>query len=237
MLSGIKEGIKAIFVVARTLVRRFRGGSDYQRWCDARSLSPDWDKRTERIAQLIPPGAAVLEFGAGRMTLKDHLPEGCRYTPSDLVDRGHGTIVCDLNVRNLPVFPRHDVAIFSGVLEYINDVGVLVQHLYQSVDVIITSYVVLGDRPRRLERRLQGWVNDYTSSELEGLFAGSGFRRDHVENWGTERIFRFIRIGTMATTAAATGRSLSASSSANGNFASQSEIPDHGAFRSGDAHD
>ena len=37
----------------------------------SRSLSPDWDSRTERIARLIPPGATVLEFGAGRMALRN----------------------------------------------------------------------------------------------------------------------------------------------------------------------
>src|SRR5205814_2229019 len=123
-------------------LRRHRGGSDYRRWGDSRSLSPDWDSRTEQIARLIPPGATVLEFGAGRMTLRNYLPEGCQYTPCDLVDRGGGTIVCDLNARELPAFPPLDVAVFSGVLEYINDINYLISHISGSVSTIIASYAV-----------------------------------------------------------------------------------------------
>jgi len=193
MMSGLKEKLRTILYAAQTSLRRHRGASNYQRWGNSRSLSPDWDSRTEQIARLIPSGATVLEFGAGRMTLRDHLPEGCRYTPSDLVDRGHGTIVCDLNARELPAFPPHDVAVFSGVLEYINDVSCVVNHLCKYTKMIITSYAVFHGSSRRLERRSCGWVNDYSPSEFEDLFSRSGFRCDHVEDWRNQRIFRFVR--------------------------------------------
>ena len=180
----------------RTSFRRLRGGANYRRWGNPGSLSPDWDSRTEQIARLIPPGASVLEFGAGRMALRDHLPEGCRYTPSDLVDRGAGTIVCDLNARELPPFPPHDVAVFSGVLEYINDVGGLVRHVANNVNIIITSYTDIEHVPGKLVRRSQGWVNDYQSGQLREIFARSGFRCDRVEDWRNQKIYRFVRGGS-----------------------------------------
>jgi glycosyltransferase involved in cell wall biosynthesis len=156
-------------------------------------LSPDWDSRTEQIARLIPPGATVLEFGAGRMTLRDCLPEGCKYIPSDLVDRGGGTIVCDLNARELPAFPPHDVAVFSGVLEYINDINSLINKIKQNVNVVIASYSVLERVPSAVVRRSHGWVNDHTAGEFEGIFLRSGFRCERAEGWRNQEIYRFVR--------------------------------------------
>ena len=44
--------------------------------------------------------------------------------PSDMVDRGPGTIICDLNIRPLPDLGSgtYDVAVLLGVLEYLRDV-------------------------------------------------------------------------------------------------------------------
>jgi hypothetical protein len=133
---ALKKGIK-------TSLRKAFGKSDYQRWGDKQGLSPDWDSRTKQIANLISPGASVIEFGAGRLALKNFLPENCSYTPSDLVDRGHNTIICDLNSDTLPQFQLHDVAVFSGVLEYVNDLPKLILHLSNYVNVILAPYSVM----------------------------------------------------------------------------------------------
>ena len=130
------------------------------------------------------------------MALRNYLPEGCQYTPSDLVDRGGGTIVCDLNARELPAFPPHDVAVFSGVLEYINDVKYLLNHISKSVNIVIASYCVLEQVPGKLKRRSHGWVNDYTSQEFAAIFLQLGLGCDCAESWGRHKIYRFMRRGT-----------------------------------------
>ncbi len=193
MMGELKERVRSMRQAIRTSLRRLRGGADYGRWGNPSSLSPDWDSRTEQIARLIPPGATVLEFGAGRMALRDHLPAGCKYTPSDLVNRGDGTIVCDLNAQELPLFPPHDVAVFSGVLEYVNDVSCLITHICKSVNIIIASYAVRERVSGTVMRRSQGWVNDYGSDEFEEVFARSGFRCNRVEGWQSQKIYRFVR--------------------------------------------
>jgi hypothetical protein len=132
------------------------------------------------------------------MTLRKHLPKGCRYTPSDLVDRGGGTIVCDLNSPNLPAFAPHDVAVFSGVLEYSNDISYLVKHISQTFNLIVASYCDLEQFPGRAARRSQGWVNDHTSDEFQGIFCQAGFRCDHVESWHRQKLYRFVRLATRA---------------------------------------
>ena len=134
-LRSIKNGFY-------TSWRKLRKGSDYQRWESERNLSPSWDSRTQQIAKLIDAHASVIEFGAGRLILKAYLPDGCTYTPSDLVDRGNGTIICDLNSDELPQLQSYDIAVFSGVLEYVNNVPKLISHLSNCVDVIIASYAV-----------------------------------------------------------------------------------------------
>jgi hypothetical protein len=127
------------------------------------------------------------------MTLRDHLPHGCEYTPSDLVDRGNGTIVCDLNSWVLPAFPPHDVAVFSGVLEYVNDIEYLINNIKSSFNIIVASYCDLEQFPGRFLRRSKGWVNDHTSEAIQGVFFQSGFRCDHVESWHRQKIYRFVR--------------------------------------------
>jgi len=199
MASGFEGKVRKLLWSAREMVRRYRGASDYRRWTDPTYLSvPDWDSRTAQMAKLIPPGTTVLEFGAGSMTLKNYLPKGCKYIPSDLVDRGSGTVVCDLNGRELPEFPPHDVVFFSGVLEFVYDLDRLADHNSHYCNIIVASYSCVAEEQavNKRARRAAGWVNDYTSGEFEKLFARSGFRCDHVECWHTQKIYRFVREGT-----------------------------------------
>ncbi len=177
----------------QTRVLKQLGISDLRRWKNPSSLSPDWDSRNELIAPLVPPNASVIEFGAGRMVLRGLLPAGCKYTPSDVVGRGPGTLVIDLNARELPAIPPHDVAVFSGVLEYIFDVPRLIKHLSQSVDCIIASYAVADLCPQSSTRRASGWVNDFTARELEDLFGRAGFQTDRALSWRSQKIYSFHR--------------------------------------------
>jgi len=185
--------LKNLPVALRTSLRRRRGASDYARWATVDSLHTAWDSRTRIIATLIAPGSSVLEFGAGRLTLKDALPAGCTYTPSDLVSRGDGTIVCDLNSDVLPDFPPHAVVVFSGVLEYVNDVPRLVRHLSRACQVFVTSYAVADTNRSTLFRRSCGWVNDFASDEFRRVFESAGFRCESVHPWCDQKIFRFVR--------------------------------------------
>ena len=192
MNTGLRKAAEAI----RTSFLKRLGRSDLSRWRNPSNLSEYWDSRNRLIASLVPRGAAVIEFGAGRMVLRSFLPEGCKYTPSDVVDRGPGTLVIDLNERELPAIPPHEVAVFSGVLEYVHDVPRLLLHLSQVVDCVIASYAVADLHPRKMGRRALGWVNDFTTQEFEDVFASAGFRPDRDSLWGAQRVYRFVRSGS-----------------------------------------
>ncbi len=193
LIRKLRQNATRAWLATRTELRKHFGSADYGRWSDRISLSPNWNPRTNRIAEMIPSGVSVLEFGCGSMVLKEYLPAGCTYTGSDLVDRGEGTIVCDLNGPKLPSFAHHRCAVFSGVIEYINDTESVISHIGQFVDTIIASYVTLECVPERLSRRSAGWVNDFTYEEFVELFSRCGFRLDSEENWSEQKIFCFSK--------------------------------------------
>ena len=172
-----------------TALRKAKKGSDYKRWETDNNLSKSWDSRTEQIAKLIGAGTSVIEFGAGRLVLKEYLPNSCTYTPSDLVDRGNGTIICDLNSDVLPQIKLFDYAVFSGVLEYVNDVPRLISHLSNYVDAIVVSYAATDLSKKN--RRAKGWVNDFSSKEFAEVFEEAGFQCDHTEKWNSQLIYSF----------------------------------------------
>jgi hypothetical protein len=181
---------------AQTIFRRAQNQSDVARWRDDANLNASWDTRTAMLATMIAPGSAVLEFGAGRIVLPRYLPANCTYTPSDLVDRGQGTIVCDLNAATLPPFPGFQVAVFSGVLEYVNDLPRLLAHLARDFETIVASYAVADflNQCTALSRRAHGWVNDFNSREIEELFLRAGFQCAEKSAWTTQHLFRFTRV-------------------------------------------
>lgn len=76
------------------------------------------------LARLIQPGEKVFEFEAGRSVIPEELPSGCRYTASDVAPLTQGILSYDLNAPTLaPITEDHDVALFSGVLEYVHDLA------------------------------------------------------------------------------------------------------------------
>ena len=179
----------------RTSLRKFLRRSDYKRWGTTRSLNPYWDSRTEQIARLIEPGKSVIEFGAGRLVLQNFLPQNCAYTPSDLISRGPGTLIWDLNSDKFPPLQSFDFAIFSGVLEYVNDVPRLISFLANHINTIVASYAVVEANPDN--RRAQGWVNDFSSIHFMEIFYKAGFRCDHCEKWKSQLIYRFRKASSL----------------------------------------
>jgi hypothetical protein len=122
--------------------------------------------------------------------------------PSDLVDRGPGTFICDLNRQprpNLkPLAP--DVAVFIGVLEYIRDLPSLVHWLSQQVHHCAASYDFALTRPRtvrrtleRLQRAYYGYMNTYTEDDLVALFTRASFMCVQKDTWNDQRLFLFKR--------------------------------------------
>jgi hypothetical protein len=179
-----------------TTVLGFRPGTDYARWSRNDSLQSNWDERTLLMAHYIAPGARVLEFGAGAQAIRTSLPQGCTYVPSDLVERTPDTLVCDLNsgypdLAQLSSPP--DVAVFSGVLEYIHNLPALFDWLHSNFERVIFSYATLEHTPSLIARRENGWVNDLIQDQVDAIIAQAGFQGGAVTRWRGHVIYVVTR--------------------------------------------
>ena len=199
LMNSLTVAKKVAFASVLSALRR----SDYRTWGDASNLDPEWDERSKILASLVPPGSRVIEFGAGRLALQNFLPPGCHYTPSDLVDRGGGTVVLDLNAATLPDLGRYDVAIFGGVLEYVFDLDRLAEHVSKVAGTVIFSYVASRLYSKPVERRLRGWVNNFSGDEVVGIFERAGFICDQRTYWNHSVLCR-MGINQKATESANT---------------------------------
>jgi len=186
----------------RRMITTLRKTTDRRRWADTRNIFESWEPRNRQLAALVPANSRVIEFGAGRRVFERHLDPSCTYVPSDIVDRGPGTLVFDLNERPLPNLgaDRYDVAVFSGVLEYVRDVPSLIDWLATCVTGCVLTYAPAragGRSPRavleRAGRLRHGWMNSLRVEELRSLFCDRGFAVMHEEQWEGQRLFAFSR--------------------------------------------
>jgi hypothetical protein len=184
------------------MITTLRKTTDRRRWADTRNIFESWEPRNRQLAALVPANSRVIEFGAGRRVFERHLDPSCTYVPSDIVDRGPGTLVFDLNERPLPNLgaDRYDVAVFSGVLEYVRDVPSLIDWLATCVTGCVLTYAPAragGRSPRavleRAGRLRHGWMNSLRVEELRSLFCDRGFAVMHEEQWEGQRLFAFSR--------------------------------------------
>jgi hypothetical protein len=96
----------------------------------------------------------------------------------------------------------YDVAVFSGVLEYVRDVPSMLDWLAKYVPVCVLTYAPAranGHSPRdlidRVGRLRHGWMNNYREEELGSLFRERGFELAQEEDWEEQRLFVFSRRG------------------------------------------
>lgn len=187
--------------LVRNVVMSAFSRPDYERWQSPGGLEEWWDERTQALAQFIPDGSTVIEFGAGRRQLEKFLPPACTYIPSDLTDRGPGTLVCDINKRPLPSLAHlaPDVAVFSGVFEYVKEVQAVVNWLRESgVTTIVCSFDAMPTpmdwRSRLAERRRRvycGYMNNLTANEFKETFLAAHMRCVEDRRWHRQGLYRF----------------------------------------------
>jgi tetratricopeptide (TPR) repeat protein len=140
-----------------------------------------WSQRAAGAAQLLAPYSSVADIGCGVMTLERHLGEGVRYVPVDVVRRDDRTRVCDLNAQPLPQLDA-EAAACLGLLEYLFDPEGFLRNLRGQCRACVVSYnPVDANHAAISQRRAHGWVNDFSASQLEVLFAVAGWKVDSVQ--------------------------------------------------------
>ena len=143
--------------------------TDISRWkaLATSECVPVWGDRTEFISTLIDSGATVLDIGCGNQHLKTCINESCSYTPLDCV-AGENVIVLDFNsvdVSSILLSTKHDVAVCSGVLEYIHDKSAALNFIHNNSDTAILSYVIKENR-NVSNNKTNGWDDGVTNQEF-----------------------------------------------------------------------
>ena len=159
---------------ARTESLIAQKASDLGRWRDAGNLASQWASRSKLAAALIGAGPRrVLDVGAGDMALRGFLPADCDYTPCDIVSRGPGCLVADLNRQEFPP-GAYDCVTFLGLLEYIHDPAWALAMAGRAAPMLVVSYCADTGGERAYRRGL-GWVNDFTQAGFEELLRAAGW--------------------------------------------------------------
>jgi hypothetical protein len=166
--------------------------SDVIRWTDNDELFNDWSERTFILASFIGDEADILEFGAGKMVIKDSHIKYKTYTPSDIVKRYDETLVCDLNKPIDIDLSKYNAVLLSGVLEYVYDINnVIYQFSNAGVSQIAVSYccsdIVL------LSRDKNGWLSDYKRDEIEMIFSKNNYTIVNYTEWRNQSLY-FLKL-------------------------------------------
>lgn len=191
LFTAVKRTFNKVVKFSRSFyvsMLKFSNRSDYTRWSKKSSLFESWDERTKILASNILPKATVFEFGAARLVLKRYIPQDCTYLHSDIVARDNETIVIDLN-RNLPDLPKSNYVVFSGVLEYVNDVEKVLKHCSKFTEEILFSYAVLDNYSNVDTRRYNGWVSDLSKKQLDVIATNINWELRFIENWKGQLLF------------------------------------------------
>ena len=149
------------------------GRSDVERWAQLESLATQWDSRAAMAAGHIPVGQRVLDVGCGAMALGAQLPQESSYFPADVVSRGPGCQVVDLNRGEFPT-GEYDWITFLGVLEYVHEPARVLMRARDAAPNMIMTYCTMANGDVQV-RRGMGWVNEYTPDEIEAMLASSGW--------------------------------------------------------------
>ena len=165
--------------------------TDQQRWEKKEEFYHDWNERTSMLGSMVKPGSKVIEFGAGSAFLRNELPEDVIYTPSDILKRDKDFLICDLNKEIEFELFQFDTVIFSGVLEYVYEIDKVFSQFPDNIKTVIMSYACSDIC--KVDRLENGWLSDYNSNELEGIFSSYGFYIEKSYEWRHQSIYYVVR--------------------------------------------
>lgn len=188
VILGFNKKARSLYIS----VLKISNKSDYKRWSNTESLFSAWDERTKLLSENILPDSTVFEFGAAKLVLKTYLPENCKYLHSDIVSRDKDTIVIDLN-KDLPVLPQSDYTVFSGVLEYVNDVENVLAHCSGFTNVILFSYATVDVFSNIETRRFNGWVSDLSQKDIEKIALKLQMELKVITHWKSQTLYMMTK--------------------------------------------
>lgn len=183
---ALRQALRELHIAAKTLLLR----TDVGRWREVVAETPGWDDRNKLIAGLIPPGSSVLDLGAGAQSLKGYLAPGDDYQPCDLVKAAEGVLPCDFNAGWYPdIHQQYDFVVCSGLLEYVRDIRTFLRIVPTYGRVLIVSYACRQPSESKFARAKHGWLNHFTKTDLQAMFAAAGLNSTEVGVWRGQILF------------------------------------------------
>lgn len=160
--------------------------TDTDRWGElSRSNDkPSWNARNDVIGKFVPENASVLDIGSGNQSVRQCIPDSCSYQPVDCVD-GNNVIIIDFNKENVAdrlLEEYHDIAICSGVLEYITDTESFFKFVTNNASSAIFTYVFEDNRVAN-DSKLNGWCAGVRKADMYQLFSHLGISVVHTTNY------------------------------------------------------
>jgi hypothetical protein len=147
-----------------------------------------WEERSHLLANYVEKDKSVVEFGAGTGILKEYFDSSIHYQPVDIIKRTPEFLVCDLNVKPFAInLERYDVAIFSGVLEYIYDINYIFEVMSDHISMILVSYACID--VCKQNRLSNGWLSDYSQAEIEFIFEKNNYFIENKFLWRDQNLY------------------------------------------------
>jgi len=186
---------------------KHRNQTDTNRWLSDASYNKEWASRSAKLIEMFKRTEAhdgmhyhLSEYGCGPYSpfstvLKDD--ENFTVSKYDIKAWDSETSVCDLNDLGHQ-FDKSDIATFSGVLEYLNDVPYILEKALNSHSFVLLSYAFLSIELKQNDRDYlagvanrclrHGWRNHYTNEDFIELISSIGVISD-VGLWGDQSLF------------------------------------------------
>jgi hypothetical protein len=166
-------------------------------WAHDSDFDPAWSARSAYVARYLPAQGTVIDVGCGQMALEKWLSPMHTYVPVDLHARDERTTLVDLNHSVLPSTVRGDVAVVTGVLEYLEAPRNLVASMTGcGVQRVIVSYCTSECQPDIDVRRYLSWRTHFSEQAVVDLFAPAFRCLGYDRGFAGHVIFLFDRAGT-----------------------------------------
>jgi hypothetical protein len=168
--------------------------SDIERWLNPLDADGARDhSRSIFTARFIRPHSSVLDIGCGAMALKSYLPAGCTYAPCDLVDRGEGCIVADLNRDEFPK-GEFDCIVILGVLEYVYDIASVLKKCRKATANLLLDYNSQWTSDP-IQRRNCGWVSDLSVGAMTETLVAADWKNIALKKVVNDRYLYICDLG------------------------------------------
>lgn len=180
------------------------------RWKIADSYSENWKQRAVKLMDLFKTHEfdegsqyQVVEYGCGAHAPFNTLfngKNGFEVSKFDIKAWDEQTSLIDLNIPNV-LLPTTNISVFSGVLEYLNDIPSILHKAINVSDYLLFSYaffpsaLVLDDRKYLNEiktRVSNGWRNHFTNKDLVEIISTIGVI-SAIDVWNNNQSLFLIR--------------------------------------------